>query len=972
MNGLVILFIIAGFLFFLMIKAMKNRAGESHDSHDSSNPYVDLNEGLHPAERSTEPAAQSEQPTRDQSTSTTAGQNLATAPRPYSRTFGHSIGFVLAVILAAARIGINLSGQAANVTVWEHLWMQIQTVPFWNLCIFIVDFILLFGFLNPGNFIIVPAYHVAKLYQTIGTSGSAQIITYKPYETGWKPMMLLPGFNLRNYVPFSFIFNITLFPWVRVPSSGLAYIKSNTGAALPTGRRTAKALLLECYQNVLKFRKGEGQLDIQRTILTPGFFGPIDPIAFTVVTSAPNGIYGLLMDEGLNTKRTQGLLAWKDIPGFESRKESDFKPTAIPDGKQGLVTIRDGVPLSKGEIVHRFGGFKDIEDHLKKKKGPIDSYHEIKELLDKKGHLEDEQRKLERQVELRDKVVERQTRLEAELSELESGSDEERAKRTKDQARQIKWLKEQIDSAIEKLAWIEKQPEKIKGLEQEIAKLEVEKHIENLEKELQDPDGKLSLNDKRIIEGLQRLDYRASGDIFKTGRKFEMMLCQELLTKALASQLEKHNSYQDLDKFYNEGGAYLGEGSKPYEGGKQGPQWDTLPPGQYNLNRFVVDVEEKDLVVVREGTVRVIRAGVGLDSVDITHRRFSFGAIVRPGYKGIWLAPLTTGTYLFNTKYLKPITVPTALVTYFWGEGTKALTLEGEDGKPGKPLDQELKAIVTITKDGVKDVLLDVNMQAIFPAESAAILIASFGSVEDLVNGFIASKLSGLTVDVVRTRAIDELIGNQKEVEEEIIDLLKAEFAPFEIQVQAILILKISGADEYLDMRQRRVLALKEKEAVDAEAMVEAARIEQFKKAGEAQRAFEVAVSVSDKEIAKNTSEMVKTLFAETTTITGEAGDTLRNGLAEGVKLHYTKRAVGEKAAAAIQIVDKLTKSEQPFVSSVALGDKGSIADALMGTLLKDGGVTDALEVFKKTIEEKKHGGKKAEAKHTTESAPQP
>ena len=103
-----------------------------------------------------------------------------------------------------------------------------------------------------------------------------------------------------------------------------------------------------------------------------------------------------------------------------------------------------------------------------------------------------------------------------------------------------------------------------------------------------------------------------------------------LFETILGNQNDKHSAYQDFQKFLD-------------FGGKIGLQHDPLLYGAYNLNPFLLRVEEVPMLVVEQGQVAVMKAYVGLPTQDTSGVDFKFGSLVRPGHRGIWQEPLRTG-----------------------------------------------------------------------------------------------------------------------------------------------------------------------------------------------------------------------------------------------------------------------------------------------------------------------------------------
>gem|GEM_PF-5640915 len=952
------------------------------------------------------------------------------APIQRSALFRHFIGLALACLAAAWSLdALTFSPLALQVHSLNEL-IELVLSPSLFEALFV--FLLVLGLGDLGNFINTPRNHVAKIYQPFGLRGSQQLIAFSLVERGWKPVMKRQGWG---WVPFSIFLDIYYFPWPRVPSDQIGYIISNIGKPLGPGRRTATSLPLDDekqgevlhespYRDVQRFINDGGELGIQRTVITPGFLKEIDPVAFTVITGDENGIYGYLTDPDLRAKQEAGTLNWRDFGNFASigspervarlkaeistleaerdkpevrserktaidvklvelqrelRETDIFLPTIIEDDEQGLVTILDGPTLRGGQLVHRFGGFEDIKAIIEKNdtfkvagknitcyQKHIAASHSIKEALDRKAHLEKDI--ADREAELAEQGVteERKKQIDADIAHYTTM----RAQGGIQTPHQ-----ESIDRVITQLT-----AERNRKAVTPERKAKIEQELPELRKKLTEFTANVANDADKLIEAFGKKDgfgdfgereagewrtllnqnYNPIEDIFRTGRKFEMHLSQEILKAALDSTLELHDSFQNLRAYF-------------INNGTQGPQWDTLKPGRFNHNRFVVAVKVVKRVVVPQGQVYVIKSDIGLTGEDITHRRFAFGQIVRPGFRGIWLATLPPGTYRFNTTFLHYIPVPTALVTLFWGKGTKALTLPPDN----IALDSELGAVTTITADGYSNIKLNIDAQVVFPAEAAAIIIATFGSVHDLVKGQFSARLSAYTIEIVRTRTLEVLITKQIDVQKAITAELIKLFSPLEIQVRAVLIQEISGADEYLDLRQQQIIAHQQEILFNVEAKVEKARAEQMKNAGEAQQAFELAMAKQDVEIAGETQKAIAKLFQDTAGITGPAIEELRKQLLEGISVHYLKRAVGPEAATMIKVMQYVKESGVDIVSKVQVGgEQGTLLDAIIGGYLGKASSISALDNWVNKSKIEKEAAKKrledAERKRRESEAPKP
>ena len=185
---------------------------------------------------------------------------------------------------------------------------------------------------------------------------------------------------------------------------------------------------------------------------------------------------------------------------------------------------------------------------------------------------------------------------------------------------------------------------------------------------------------------------------------------RKLIETILGNQNDRHSAYQDFQKFLD-------------KGGKIGLQHDPLLYGAYNLNPFLVRVEEVPMLVVEQGQVAVIKAYVGLPTQDTSGAEFKFGSLVRPGHRGIWQEPLRTGKYPINPRCYQAEIVPTFIITLNWAEVVSQ----------AHNLDAQLKQIEAKSSEGFP-FAIDLQVQIHIPDTQAPYVISMVGSVPNLVN----------------------------------------------------------------------------------------------------------------------------------------------------------------------------------------------------------------------------------------------
>ena len=211
-------------------------------------------------------------------------------------------------------------------------------------------------YLNPGNIFFVPFRKYIKWYRIWSPYGNARQVMAFRGEAGWQPHKRLQG---TRYVIVAWN-QIGIFRYTHVPANAVWYLRSRVGGVLRASRKTADCMpskygnqeleAMYFYEHPAAFMAVDGQFNIQRNIITPGYFGPIDLIAFEVDD-------GTLPDSQ---------------PSYEkdSVKHDYYKPFRIPDDKFGMVTCLDSsYPMPEGAIFARLGGFDDIEKVIVKNLG---------------------------------------------------------------------------------------------------------------------------------------------------------------------------------------------------------------------------------------------------------------------------------------------------------------------------------------------------------------------------------------------------------------------------------------------------------------------------------------------------------------------------------------------------------------------------------------------------------------------------
>lgn len=237
-------------------------------------------------------------------------------------------------------------------------------------------------------------------------------------------------------------------------------------------------------------------------------------------------------------------------------------------------------------------------------------------------------------------------------------------------------------------------------------------------------------------------------DIFRYNYEDERKIAGECLRLLLQGPPPEVADFQNIQKFDELKGSV-------------GPYWQLIRPGRLlNLNRFVFDISLVDPLTVDPGTCEVMILSTGALTRDITQKGFAAGKIVRVGGHGINIKALEPGQYPLpgalvvdsvnpirrRGRLFDLVTVPTRKIPLFFG------------GSVGYNIwDNGLEQVRERSRDGIW-VAFDFNVIITIPAESAAIIVAEFGTPLEFISEVIAATLYGVTVEYIRSNDVDNIV----------------------------------------------------------------------------------------------------------------------------------------------------------------------------------------------------------------------
>jgi len=393
----------------------------------------------------------------------------------------------------------------------------------------------------------------------------------------------------------------------------------------------------------------------------------------------------------------------------------------------------------------------------------------------------------------------------------------------------------------------------------------------------------------------------------------------ELMGLILGSKNDQHNNYQDFQKFLE-------------AGGKIGLQHDPLLYGAYNLNPFLVRVEQVPMLVVEQGQVAVIKAYVGLPTQDTSGANFKFGSLVRPGHQGIWQEALRTGKYPINPRIYDAKLVLTAILKLDW-----AKDVTGAHG-----LDARLEPIIAKSNEGF---VFSIDLQVLIhvPDTKAPRVISMVGSMENLVNEVLQAAVGNLFRDKIGGMEAITFIQTRQKVQEQAFNYIQEKLAEYEIETRGVYIQDVVYPEQLVTVLTQREVAHQEVETFKMQRQAQDQRIETEKARGTADMQVDLAKAKVGVDIQTNKTEArMKEAQGEATYIeqtgTAKGAEVRAVGLANAEAYQRQVEALGKGPTALVNAVKALAAGNTAFVPKILVVGGGSNQGVLesLGAMLMD------------------------------------
>jgi len=440
--------------------------------------------------------------------------------------------------------------------------------------------------------------------------------------------------------------------------------------------------------------------------------------------------------------------------------------------------------------------------------------------------------------------------------------------------------------------------------------------------------------DRDIVGVVTTLEGPPSGDIASRIGGFDDVTAMEaaggsasqVIQAVLGSKNGLHDNYQDYQAFLDSGGSI-------------GLQHDPLLYGSYLLNPYLVNVELREMLVVRQGEVAVMKAYVGLPTEDTSGEEFKFGSIVKPGHQGIWAEPLRTGKYTLNPRIYEAEIVPTSILTLNWSHATSE----------AHSLDERLAPIEAKSKEAFT-FSIDLQVQIHVPDTRAPKVISMVGTMQNLVNEVLQSAVGNYFRNKLQTLGATEFIEKRDEVQSAAETYIQSYLSRYEVETRGVYIQDVVFPADLVEVLTSREIAAQERATFGQQREAQEARVSLEQQRGVADMQAQLAQANVSVDIERSRAEAARARAdgeASVITVTGaaeaqrtrdlgNAGAAAEEalGLARAKGFDAQRRAIGSEQTALVAALREVAAGHVKIVPDIQVGSDGGGVIGGLGALL--------------------------------------
>ena len=261
-----------------------------------------------------------------------------------------------------------------------------------------------------------------------------------------------------------------------------------------------------------------------------------------------------------------------------------------------------------------------------------------------------------------------------------------------------------------------------------------------------------------------------------------------------------HDNFQNGQKFID-------------AGGQRGLQEQVLLSGSWNLNPWLVNIEQVRMTEIPIGYVGVVISFVGEDQEDVSGAAFTHGNLVNQGHKGVWVEPLYPGKHPLNTKVMKVELVPTTNIVLNFTD-----RITGQHG-----YDTNLKALKLLSFDGFS---FDLEIFQIIHigASDAPKVISRLGSMQNVIDQVLRPIVGNYFRNSAQEYTILDFLIARSERQIEAYEYVKSALRAYDVQAVDSLIGLITPPKELMHTLTERKIAEEQRKTYEVQQMAETQR----------------------------------------------------------------------------------------------------------------------------------------------------
>jgi uncharacterized membrane protein YqiK len=379
-----------------------------------------------------------------------------------------------------------------------------------------------------------------------------------------------------------------------------------------------------------------------------------------------------------------------------------------------------------------------------------------------------------------------------------------------------------------------------------------------------------------------------------------------------------HDNFQNGQKFID-------------GGGERGLQEQVLLSGSWNLNPWLVSVEQVPMTEIPIGYVGVVVSFVGKAHEDVSGASFTHGNLVKPGHKGVWVDPLYPGKHPLNTRVMAVELIPTTNIVLNF-----TARIAGDHG-----YDTNLTALKLLSFDGFT-FDLEVFQIIHIAAMDAPKVISRLGSMQNVVDQVLRPIIGNYFRNSAQEYTILDFLTARSDRQVEATQYVKSALQAYDVHAVDSLIGLITPPPELMQTLTDRKIAEEQKKTFEVQQLAQTQRQELVRATSMADIQDRMVTSEQNVQIAELNSQ------AEIKKATGEAEATKLKALAEaeGILATGTAKAetyrtgveaLGEHGYTAMQLMQIIGDRNVRLIPDVLVNGSGgnnSLVDGLLTMLL--------------------------------------